>query len=576
MTGQHEYESRYGLRVPVADTAARADLDLRPRRIQEWIRQLPLADAQESCRHLQKLLQAANRTPLEPAARYKFADAIHDTIGQVSRVLVRGISHRGFPLTGKALQQADLCTAVQRELADTYKLIAADSLHAGRSDRKLLAAALQHAVQQLGRMLLDHYALYAPASDGLWLDLHRLYRIAEDHDLLTPAANSRRAPAGARIGELYRQSLLISLSNPYRLRRGELGRVVSLASAIAHKLILSPRPTEHGAFQVRTEQDRPPFVRAHEHDTGGVRYIDLSAVAATLQQDELEHNEPELQLRQRLLALWRRPPRRGFNRIAQSSEIHVGVGLNTAHFLLERETPPIPKPPAPASPALGVVPPMESLTETETHFSFDSHWYDNGSEQFYPASSRRRPTQQYPIPGSVLPEPEYRDYLWRTLDVSARGCCLRWDNDKPSPARVGEVVTLREDEGGSWTVGVVRWMQYEREHGLKLGIEILAPGAEAVVTRSTDRNPAEPKQDTALELAAVRAAGQPASLILGSTEHRVGELLDVLHHGRPKRIRLSAELERNGNFSHFVYESLDHDEPPEEPDARTTNPIPSI
>ena len=576
MTDQNEYESRYGLRVPAVGTAARADLDLRPRRIQEWIRQLPLADAQESCRRLHKLLQTANRTPLEPAARYKFADAIHDTIGQVSRVLVRGISHRGFPLTGKALQQADLCTAVQRELADAYKLIAADSLHRGRVDRKLLATAVQHAVQQLGRLLLDHYTLYAPAPNGLWLDLHRLYRIAEDHDLLAPAANSRRAPAGARIGELYRQSLLISLSNPYRLRRGELGRAVTLASALAHKLILSPRPTEHGAFQVRTEQDRPPFVRAHEHDTGGVRYIDLCAVAAALEQDTLTHNEPELQLRERLLALWRRPPRRGFNRISQSTEIRVGVGLNTAHFLLERAAPPIPIPAAPVSPALGVVPPMQSLTEAETRVSFDTQWYDNGSEHFYPTASLPRPEQAYPLPGTVLPEPEYRDFVWRTLDVSARGCCLQWDSDRPSAAKVGEVVALREAEDGNWTVGVVRWMQYEREQGLKLGIEILAPGAEAVVTRSTAADHAATTQDAALELAAVRAAGQPPSLILSSHEHHVGETLEMLRRGRPKRIRLSAELERHGNFAHFVYEPLDGDEPSPGPDAGATNSIPTL
>ena len=577
MTGQNEYESRHGLRVPAAESTARADLDLRSRRIQEWIRQLPLADAQESCRRLHKLLQTANRTPLDPAARHRFADAVHDTVGQVSRVLVRGISHRGFPLTGRALQQADLCTAVQRELADTYKLVAADSLQGGRIDRKLLAPAVQHAMQQLGRLLLDHYTLYAPAPGGLWLDLHRLYRIAEDHGLLTPAANSRRAPAGARIGELYRQSLLISLSNPYRLRRGELGRAVTLASALAHKLILSPRPTEHGAFQVRTEQDRPPFVRAHEHDTGGVRYIDLSAVAAALEQDtHAQHNEPELQLRQRLLALWRRPPRRGFNRISQSTQIRVGVGLNTAHFLLEREAPPIPTPATPASPALGVVPPMESLAETETRVSFDTHWYDNGSEHFYPTASQPRPAQPYPMPGTVLPEPEYRDFLWRTVDVSARGCCLQWDSDSPSAAKVGEVVTLREAEGGNWTVGVIRWMQYEREQGLKLGIEILAPGAEAVVTRSAVPNPGAATRDTALELAAVRAVGQPPSLILSANEHHVGETLEMLRRGRPKRIRLSAELERNGNFVHFVYEPLDGDEPPAGPDAGTTSSIPSI
>lgn len=556
MTGTNQYESRFGLRVPAPDPAARKDLDLRPRRVQQWLSHLPLADAQESCRHLHALLHAANRKPLEASARFKLAEVLHDTVGLVARALIRGVNHRGFPLTGKALQQADACTALQREFADTYKLVIASSMSGTRGDRKLLAAAIQHATQQLSRLLLDHYSMYAPAPDGLWLDLHRLFLIAEDHDLLTPAASSRRAPPGARIAELYRQSLLISLSNPYRLRKGEMGRILTLASALAHKLILTPRPTERTAFQIRTEQDRPPFARAHEHDTGGVRYIDLSAVVTALDEDASEH-EPDPHLRQRLLDLWRRPPRRGFNRIHQAADVRVGLGLNTAHYLLEREAPPIPEIPEETHPALGVFPPVESLTESETHITLDTDWYNDGNERFYPTVARQKRSTAYPMPGASLPEPEYRDFLWRTLDVSARGCCLQWDSAKPSPAKVGEVVILREQAAGSWSIGVVRWMQFDRDRGLRLGVEILAPQVAAVVARSADARPADSHSDTALQLSALNAAGKPASLILSPKDHAVGEQLVVIDQGQPRRVRLSAELERNGAFSHFVYEPLE-------------------
>ncbi len=558
MMDQEQYESRHGLRVPILGRQ-RPELDLRPRRVQEWLRQLPLADPQESCRRLLALVQTSNRAAVDATTRYRFADAIHETVGFGTRALIKGISHRGFPLTVKALQQADLCNSLLRSFADTYKLIVVDAIAGGRSERKLLAASLQHALQQLGRLLLDHYVLYAPPSDGLWLDLHRLHRIAEDHELLTPAAASRRAPIGSRIGELYRQSLLVSLANPYRLRRDELGRVLTLASALAHKLIVSPQPTQHTTFQIRTEQDRPPYPRAQEHDVGNVRYVDLSAVVEALDEAGLEHNEPELQLRRRLLALWRRPPRRGFKRITQASDIRVGLGLDTAHFLLEREAPAVPEIPAEIPPALGVVPPLDLPTnQGETHIALDHSWYDDGNERFFPTASRRSESvPHYPLPGMALPEREYRDSLWRTVDVSARGCCLLWDSDKPSSAKVGEVVSLREHSSPSWTVGVVRWMQYEPDQGLKLGIEILAPSAEAVLARNTrDR-----RQDSALELPAIRAAGLPASLIVASTQHHVGEQLEVLHQGMPRRVRLTEELERNGSFSHFVYDRLDGDRP---------------
>lgn len=555
MTDRNQYETRFGVRVPVEEPAARTNLDIRPRRIQEWVRQLPLADAPASARRLHRLLQTVNRMPLRAAARYKFAEALDETVGFVTRTLLAGISQRGFPLTGKSLDQADLSTALLGAFADTYKLVASDALQGGRGERKLLGASVQQAMQQLGRLLLNHYTLYAPASDGLWLDLHRLYRIAEDNDLVTPPTTSRRAPPGARIGELYRQTLLITLANPYRLRRDELGRVVTLTASLAHKLILSPRPTSRTSFQVRTEQDRPPYSRAHEHDSVGVRYIDLSAVVTALQQNQSRHNPPEVALQQRLLAFWHRPPRRGYSRVTQSGDVRVGLGLKTAHFLLEREAPPTPESPAIPAAALGAVSPIPVPTRSEAEMSLDDRWDAQG--RFYPTGMAQYWTQPYPLPGAALPEPEYRDFLWRTIDVSARGCCLLWDRDTPSQAKVGELISLREQETASWIIGVVRWMQNQRNVGLKLGIEILAPAAAAVLTRTEQRDSIGDRHHTAIELASVSAAGQPASLVLSSTEHRVGEQLEVLQHGKPKRVRLTEELERNGHFSRFMYEWLD-------------------
>lgn len=550
-----QYESRNGLRVPIPEPATGRALDLRPRRIQEWIQELPLADAHESGRQLLALVRAANVTAMEPVARQRFAESVQDTVAQIGRALMKAVSNRGFPLTGKSLEQSDLCTALQRAMADTHKLVAVHVLESGRGHRKLLATAVQQAVMQLSRLLLDHYAQYAPAPDGLWLDLHRLHRIAEDQELLAPASSSRRAPPGARIGELYRQCLLTSLANPYRLHRGELGRVVTLSSALAHRMVLSPDPTPRSGFQLHSQQDRPPVPRHQQHDTGGVRYLDLSAVVDTLQQADASADPSELQLRRRLLAAWRQRPRRGFKRISQSGDIRVGVGLETAYHLLERDLPAEPVIPVqPLTPALGVVPPLESMTAPRDEPALYDFRTADDQARFYPGGGRRQAEPAYPLPGLAMPPPQYRDHAWRTVDVSARGCCLRWNSDRPSPARVGEVVMLRETEAGGWSAGVVRWMQYDREQGLKLGVEILAPGALPVTTRSTMRKPSETSQDPALRLPAVPAAGQPASLIVASATHNVGETLDVLQRGKPQRVRLVDELERNGSFAQFVFE----------------------
>lgn len=548
------YELRHGLRVPAPGDPRTAELDVRPRRIHEWLRQLPLADAQGCARQLLTLVRAANERSMDAGERWRFATTLHETVGPIARSLLQSVSHRGFPLNSKARQQAELCTDLQRALADSYKLTVAQTLDSHRGGRKFLGSTLHQAMTQSARLLLDQYTLYTPAPDGLWHDLHRLHRIAEEHELLTPASSSRRAPIGARIGELYRQCLLISLSNPYRLQRGELGRVTTLASALAHRLILSAQPTPQSLFEVRTELDRPPLPRSRDHNTGGIRYLDLTAVVEALRESVATGDERDLRLHEDLLALWQQPPRRSFKRLSQSSEIRVGVGLETAHFLLQREQPEMPEIPPVEAPALGVIPPVQSMLAPSSNWRL-RHPQEADRVAFEVGDSPAAPSGHGPLPGSSLPDPHYRDHPWRTLDVSARGCCLRWNGERPVPAKVGDVVMLRETNDACWTVGTVRWMQYERDQGMKLGVEILAPGAAPVMARRTDRKPSEARPDPALELPAVQAAGQPATLIVPATTHRVGEQLDVLQHcGSPKRVRLVGELERSGSFTQFLYE----------------------
>jgi hypothetical protein len=238
---------------------------------------------------------------------------------------------------------------------------------------------------------------------------------------------------------------------------------------------------------------------------------------------------------------WGAMPRRRFPRHRQHARIRLVSGIRTIHDLA-------------ATP--GTQPGEQEDAFTDEHYlpdpTFDSEVrFTTPLEQ---ADELLR--------GAFAAEarPESRIETWRMADTSAGGYCLLWDNALASSARVGELVAIAQPEDATMEnrqLGVIRWMKFTGEHGLELGVQLLAPGGEAVwVYACNDDFRLDPRADKRMHgilLPEISVLGQEASLLLPSLPFRSGCASILERDGRRENITLTRRLENTGCFAQFHF-----------------------
>ncbi|MCK5092645.1 MAG: hypothetical protein KAR30_08975, partial [Gammaproteobacteria bacterium] len=382
-----------------------------------------------------------------------------------------------------------------------------DLLSKDRIDKKILVYCVHRALRLLGNTLLTSYQLYTSKPEDIWQEIHRLFFLAESGEILDIAIKDpeNRLSKLNSINKTYKQIILLSLSNPYHLRNGEIENLHSALDQwgqYAEIFASSTIPKEQNLFVCRLNTDQAPgnLNTINPEDNKYNRYINLTHLIAVLRREisqrvesegagkrrkmELSRSPLENDLLRRLLLTWSSRSKRKFSRFSSDKPVSVSVGLNNTHYLLntapENDNPESHRATQKNSPRN----PKENLP---TRFSIETvpEDFEAGMQFLKTNASIIINNMNYLVEATEatsIPEPKYQAQTWQILNVSAGGYCLLWDNDKSSNVHVGEMIGIREiseESSGAWIIGVVRWMQYIPDKGLKLGIQILSTNAEA-------------------------------------------------------------------------------------------------
>ena len=162
------------------------------------------------------------------------------------------------------------------------------------------------------------------------------------------------------------------------------------------------------------------------------------------------------------------------------------------------------------------------------------------------------------------------DKHWEIVNISPGGYCLRWNSDTTSRAQVGEPIALRENEpDGSltWRIGVIRWMQFIRESGLEIGVQVLSPKVMSATVQRSNRPNEEPFE--CLMLPAIKTLELPMSVLLPTHAFKPGDKLKInildqnqkqiqdkdknQDQGKKMEIHLDAIKEHTGSFTQFQF-----------------------
>lgn len=142
------------------------------------------------------------------------------------------------------------------------------------------------------------------------------------------------------------------------------------------------------------------------------------------------------------------------------------------------------------------------------------------------------------------------------IDASPGGYCLQWLDTIPPQVRSGELLGLREPNRKQWNIGVIRWVKQNRGATL-LGIQLLAPAAEAYAIQMINKSGDNGEFMRALFLPANKNLKQQASLLTPSVPFQVQSKVNLNHQGATDTAHLTDCIFSTSAMSQFYFRQLE-------------------
>jgi len=544
---------------------------------EKWIADLPLAHIGETSRQVYRALTELNRYNMPVNQRFKILEMFHKPVEYLNRSLTKHYLGQPFPLSQKHYRISELLRELYWEMAIGYKIILNANLSgfAQSLDNKIFIASITRAVEFLSHILFKCYEVYNEPNKNIWLELHHLYLFAEHNKIEnTKIRQGGDGKSSFSIEQLYKRILLLTVANPYRLPQKEIQRVYDALTEWVDDVSLLPVnaiSNPSGLFVVDLDVDKPPVYLHHNKDeanNGQLRIIDTSALARRIRDltSDLEGDSATVadllpETTKRLVLAWGAVPKRNFTRTGKNLPVNVTLGLSATHYFIdktqvERET---------VSYNTRAQFEESKLVGQNTvdNTSMPDVWdiADNPSlqvpDQFdvptFFDTAYKTEVQEFEDPEQDL----YESHRCMLVNESAGGYCIRWRQNMPLKTMVGSLIGMRQldNEDKIWNIGVIRWIR-NRNDDIFLGVEILAPKAEAIAARNISAKAKVTNYTRSLMLPEARVVNQPRTLITPSLYH-VGDKLKLDIHGQKVKVLLTKLLESTSTFSQFQFNILE-------------------
>jgi cyclic-di-GMP-binding protein len=515
------------LRMPPDRSAPPRELEIRPKQVQAWIGGLPLAQSIEAAKKMAAHLAGLNRAKFDLDDRLQILEIYRPIASTVLEELDAIFSKAALPLGPRARDALTQARALALELAVGYRIAVTEKsgkLIAFGAKKQLPGLALR-AMEYLGTELRASYKAYAPVPAGIWHEMHHLYLFAEKEGI---AGESADPETRATVRDAYCESLLLSLTDPYRLVHGEADKILAQIRGLRGLATLGqkrPETRPGGHFLVPCDTDKAPKPSLSANDEAGgpnwrmldanpivdklrarKQAIDSGNVSATMSKSV---SVDILALMGRLIQLWGDPPRRAYRRDPMETSVAICVGLKSiAHFISnEKDADPA------AEAALirsGITIPLGAVPNDAA-------------------------TKEFPV------------YEWDVVNQSEGGVKVRRTEDTLQPVAVGDAVGMKLVGRSRWSVGVVRWITQLDEGGMEFGVQFLAPAATLVWVQPAMSASPQAKVGLVLE----DAESEEASLLTVPNMYSDLRVYELEEQGSVWSVRATQLIEKTSRFELF-------------------------
>ncbi len=579
-----------GLDVPSRTLPDKKAFNIRPRKLATWIDALPRANLGETAKQIFTVLHQTNQLSYPYQDRIRFLETLREPLDYVTRSMKKHFIGVSLPLPEKSQKIASITKELFSSMATGYKIALEDTLANNLMifDKKSLALLTHRSISYIGQNFLTAYQSYSPFDEQDWAELHKLYQFAEKRNILKNKIRDDQLSYVEKtsISTEYTRILLLSLASPYHLRQGESGKVYGALERWLNQPIiraLNDKDEDNNKFVDNLAEAHAPMALAltlakETVDPSTLRVIDTLDIAEKLEY-ELKNTEdigastitnidmvrPDLShdLLHRLLIAWAMASKRHFPRTNKNEQVKITIGLSAAHQFITQKAQAMDngqytnkynhrahfesteikldlKDPASSSDDVwGLIYPSESKMGIEPLVEQELSLQDPNAIEITPLQTEAK---------------EYRADNWLIVNESAKGLMINNQEELSNKAQVGELVSVRRQQANKperWSIGVIRWIRFNKDKTLQMGIETLNPNGAAVGIRPA-ATPNAPLQRT-LMLPELKNLKQPACLITSPVPWREGNKIVINMLGKEVPATLTKSVQSTGLFSQFQF-----------------------
>lgn len=559
------------LRVTTPDKQGLSFCDASPRDLKKWVDGLPKANIGETARQLYQALVELNQLKTPSENRLQLLEILRPEIYFVCKQLEKHFLNQAIVLDERPRKVANLCQALQNHLAIGYKLIVARlSAQDGRERNQLLAVALQRATHSLCGPLIRASQLYCPVPEGLWLELHQLYQMARSRSLHTIIIRDPQAlhTPGLSTEQSYLVALLLGCARCNQMRQSAIARLAEVLEPWSALVNLQAGNDASSLFAVAPQLDGPPrYISLFgPNELINAVGIDPSGLVDAIKEHLLLAADNKIQSRllvpegfsqdmlQHLAAAWVDIAERTFQRSQGQGALTLCIGMSALHFHLAGKRPFNEVLQLPATTNAAVFKPDTGAPDVWSN-AFDAqkaNLWENGmpfEEIQYASADKSTSTDN----GSADTYPIFDVAI---VNISPGGYCLSWAKEVPSQLQAGELLGIKSMPKQGWSVAVVRWIRQVRGGGTQMGIELIAPHAQACGLQLVRKAEQNSQYLRALLLPEISAISRPASVITARLPFQEGNKVSINLNGSEHRAVLSRRQTSTGSFNQFEYRSV--------------------
>src|SRR5690606_14460810 len=133
-----------------------------------------------------------------------------------------------------------------------------------RDSAQQMSPAMEREARAPRAPLLRAYRPYCPVADGIWLEIHQLYRLARQRKLHQTSINDRESGSGrsTTIEQTYVAILLLGTARPNQMRQSSMTRLYNALESWSSMASLVEPESPSALFIINPDMDCPPRYRS--------------------------------------------------------------------------------------------------------------------------------------------------------------------------------------------------------------------------------------------------------------------------------------------------------------------------